>query len=233
MCEWFNVWLSLRLLHQQQQQQQQQQPRLLLLDDHPLSPLDVGWDLLFGGASTAGSIMRVRPSAASQSHVIVLYAVRTGCHTLQARDLWGSAAPLDVGWDPLFGGASADLWGSAASPSTSAIICAEEIVRSLSPVSFTPPSTPRPLFHQPPPPPPPSAPDNSAARLFFSLVVRHAHILSLQATVQANRRFRALYAEVLRCKIQLLHTAVAGGGRGDERAVCVEESGQKGQRLNG
>ncbi len=52
------MWLSLRLL-EQQGQQEQEQPLLLLLDDHAVSPLDLGWQQLFGGACSAGRILRV------------------------------------------------------------------------------------------------------------------------------------------------------------------------------
>jgi hypothetical protein len=64
MCEWFNVWSSLRM-QQQQQQQQQQQHRLLLLDDHPPSHLDEGWHRLF--ARGRGGILRVRSAHAGGS----------------------------------------------------------------------------------------------------------------------------------------------------------------------
>lgn len=56
------MWLSLRMREhlQSEGEQEPEPPQLLLLDDHPSSPLDAGWDVLFGATTR---ILRVRADA--------------------------------------------------------------------------------------------------------------------------------------------------------------------------
>jgi hypothetical protein len=102
---------------QSQGEQGPELPQLLLLDDHPSSPLDAGWDALFGATTR---ILRVRADAIHLTIVVCSHVILSS----QARDVW------------------ADGSSAGASPPSSHVVCADEIV------SATPPrGLPAPLSH--------------------------------------------------------------------------------------
>lgn len=101
--------------HLQTQGEQGPQPlQLLLLDDHPSSPLDAGWDVLFGATNR---ILRVRADAL---HLTIVLCSRV-ILSPQARDVW------------------ADGTSAGASPPSSHVICADEIVSATPPCGLQSP----------------------------------------------------------------------------------------------